>query len=47
VLTAHRADLLADRLRMLNRLRDLMTSVVFPAWKEHSTTPPTKERRCC
>jgi transposase len=30
MLTAHRADLIADRVRMLNRLRDLMTSV-FPA----------------
>jgi transposase len=30
VLTGHRADLIADRVRMLNRLRDLMTSV-FPS----------------
>lgn len=30
VLTGHRADLVADRVRMLNRLRDLMTSV-FPS----------------
>jgi transposase len=30
MLTAHRADLIADRVRMINRLRDLMTSV-FPA----------------
>ncbi|HEY6649621.1 MAG TPA: IS110 family transposase [Mycobacterium sp.] len=30
VLTAHRADLVADRVRMINRLRDLMTSV-FPS----------------
>lgn len=30
VLTAHRADLVADRVRMINRLRDLLTSV-FPA----------------
>jgi hypothetical protein len=30
VLTGHRADLIADRVRMINRLRDLMTSV-FPA----------------
>lgn len=29
VLTGHRADLIADRVRMINRLRDLMTSV-FP-----------------
>jgi transposase len=29
MLTAHRADLIADRVRMINRLRDLMTSV-FP-----------------
>ena len=30
LLTAHRADLIADRVRLINRLRDLMTSV-FPA----------------
>jgi transposase len=30
VLTAHRADLVADRVRMINRLRDLLTSV-FPS----------------
>jgi transposase len=30
VLTRHRADLIADRVRMINRLRDLMTSV-FPS----------------
>lgn len=30
MLTGHRADLIADRVRMINRLRDLMTSV-FPS----------------
>ena len=30
VLTGHRADLVADRVRMINRLRDLLTSI-FPA----------------
>jgi hypothetical protein len=30
LLTVHRADLIADRVRMINRLRDLMTSI-FPA----------------
>lgn len=30
LLTAHRADLIADRVRMINRLRDVMTSV-FPS----------------
>jgi transposase len=30
LLTAHRADLIADRVRMINRVRDLLTSV-FPA----------------
>ena len=30
VMTGHRADLIADRVRMINRLRDLMTSV-FPS----------------
>ena len=29
VLPGHRGDLIADRVRMINRLRDLMTSV-FP-----------------
>jgi hypothetical protein len=39
VLTGHRADLIAGRVRMINRLRDLMTSV-FPAWSGNSTSPP-------
>jgi hypothetical protein len=30
LLTAHRADLIADRVRMINRLRDVMTSVFPP-----------------
>jgi transposase len=30
LLTAHRADLIADRVRMINRLRDVLTSI-FPA----------------
>jgi hypothetical protein len=30
VLTGHRTDLIADRVRMINRLRDLMTSI-FPS----------------
>ncbi len=30
LMTAHRADLIADRVRMINRLRDVLTSV-FPA----------------
>ncbi len=30
ILTGHRADLIADRVRMINRLRELMTSV-FPS----------------
>jgi len=30
ILTAHRTDLIADRVRMINRLRDLLTSV-FPS----------------
>jgi hypothetical protein len=30
LLTAHRSDLIADRVRMINRLRDVLTSV-FPA----------------
>lgn len=32
VLTGHRSDLIANRVRMINRLRDLMTSV-FPSGK--------------
>jgi Transposase len=46
VLTGHRSDLIADRVRMLNRLRDLMTSV-FPAWSKRSTTPPARVHWCC
>jgi transposase len=33
VLTGHREDLIADRVRMINRLRDLMTSV-FPSLEQ-------------
>lgn len=42
VLTGHRADLIADRVRMINRMRDMMTSV-FPSlerafdYSSHST----------
>jgi transposase len=43
VLTGHREDLIADRVRMINRLRDLMTSV-FPSLEGPSTTPRTKGR---
>jgi hypothetical protein len=46
VLTGHRADLIADRVRLINRLRDLMTSV-FPVWSGRSTTPRTRVRWCC
>jgi hypothetical protein len=46
VLTGHRADLIADRVRMINRLRDLMTSV-FPSLERESTTPPARARWCC
>lgn len=46
LLTAHRTDLIADRVRMLNRLRDMLTGV-FPAWNEPSTTPTTKARSSC
>ena len=42
VLTGHREDLIADRVRMINRLRDLMTSV-FPSLGAGLTTPRTKE----
>ncbi len=47
VLTAHRTDLIADRVRMINRLRDLMTSV-FPSLERafdyfHRTRAPW----CC
>ncbi len=48
LLTAHRADLVADRVRMINRLRDVMTSV-FPSLERefdyaHCTA---KVRWCC
>lgn len=43
LLTAHRSDLIADRVRMINRLRDVMTRS-FPPWNNNSTTPPTKAR---
>src|SRR5829696_6881750 len=33
LLTAHRSDLIADRVRMINRLRDVMTSV-FPTLEQ-------------
>ena len=33
LLTAHRSDLIADRVRMINRLRDVVTSV-FPTLKQ-------------
>ena len=46
LLTGHRADLIADRVRMINRLRDLLTSV-FPAWSGSSTTPPARVPWCC
>src|SRR3954468_14835825 len=35
LLTGHRADLVADRIRLLNRLRELLTSV-FPATDERA-----------
>jgi hypothetical protein len=34
LLTAHRADLIADRVRMINRLRDVMTSVFLALERE-------------
>ena len=46
VLTGHRADLIADRVRMINRLRDLMTAC-SPAWSGRSTTHRTRARWCC
>lgn len=38
-LTSYRADLMADWVRGINRLRDLLTSI-FPALEASSTTPP-------
>ena len=43
VLTGHRADLIADRVRMINRLRDLMTSA-FPSLERALTTHRTRAR---
>ena len=45
VLTGHRADLVADRVRMINRLRDLLTSV-FPALEREFDFASCKERWC-
>ena len=46
VLTADRSDLIADRVRMINRLRDLMTSV-FPGLEENSITSRARVPSCC
>ena len=46
VLTAHRADLIADRVRMINRLRDVMTSV-FPTLERAFDYSSTRARSCC
>ena len=46
VLTGHRADLIADRVRMINRLRDLMTSV-FPSLERAFDYSSHKERWSC
>lgn len=43
MLTGHRADLIADRVHMINRLRDSMTSV-FPSLERAFVTPRTRER---
>lgn len=45
VLTGHRADLIADRVRMINRLRDLMTSV-FPSLERAFDYSSHKEHWC-
>jgi transposase len=41
VLTARREDLMADWVRGVNRLRELLGSI-FPAWRRRSTTPPAR-----
>ena len=46
VLTGHRTDLVADRVRMINRLRDLLTSV-FPALEREFDFASARERWCC
>jgi hypothetical protein len=46
MLTGHRADLVADRVRMINRLRDLMTSV-FPALERAFDYASRKGHSCC
>ena len=40
-LTAHREDLMADWVRGVNRLPELLTSI-FPRWNEPSTTRPAR-----
>lgn len=36
LLTAHRSDLVADRTRTVNRIRDLLTGYQTPAWTRSS-----------
>jgi len=46
LLTARRADLIADRVRMINRLRDILTSV-FPCLEREFDYSACKGRWCC
>lgn len=46
LLTGHRTDLVADRVRMINRLRDVLTGV-FPALERAFATPSARVRWSC
>jgi transposase len=46
LLTAHRSDLVADQVRMINRLRDVLTGI-FPALGGPSTTARGRARSSC
>jgi transposase len=46
LLTAHRTDLITDRVRTVNRLRDVLTGM-FPALERPSTTRPARARWFC
>ncbi len=47
VLTNYRTDLIADRVRLINRLRDLLVLVTALLWSGPLTTPRPKARSPC
>ncbi len=46
LLTGHRKDLVADRTRLYNRLRELLVGI-SPSWSARSTGPSTAARSSC